>query len=83
MPSPDDVIIELDEEPLPADGIIDHLDDETSEESTIEIAEETVPLDTLPKTGEFSSIPYYLIGAFFIMVGLLSLRNRQGTNKRS
>ncbi|WP_425453537.1 LPXTG cell wall anchor domain-containing protein [Paenibacillus prosopidis] len=39
--------------------------------------EETVPLDTLPKTGQSSSVPYYLIGAFAITTGFISLRKQR------
>ncbi|WP_168123436.1 LPXTG cell wall anchor domain-containing protein [Paenibacillus sp. HB172176] len=39
--------------------------------------DEVVPLDTLPKTGEKSSIPYYVLGTIMTMTGLLTLKKRK------
>ena len=45
--------------------VVDHLTDEE------------VPLDTLPKTGEKSSMPYYVLGTIMTMTGLLTWKKRK------
>ncbi|MBD2868403.1 SpaA isopeptide-forming pilin-related protein [Paenibacillus arenilitoris] len=78
-PTPD---IDVDEEEVPGGGINDgEEDDQPPTDTVIEVPEETVPIDTLPKTGDSSPVPYYLIGAFTLSAGLLSLRSRQGRKK--
>ncbi|MCU6708452.1 LPXTG cell wall anchor domain-containing protein [Paenibacillus sp. J5C_2022] len=59
---------------MPADG------GPGDEEPTEEVEEETVPLDNLPKTGESSPIPYYLLGTFFTVSGLMALKRRNRSN---
>jgi LPXTG-motif cell wall-anchored protein len=46
------------------------------------VAEDQVPLDKLPKTGESSPVPYYLIGAFTLTVGFISLRKQKQKQRR-
>lgn len=39
--------------------------------------EESVPIDKLPKTGENSPVPYYLLGSFILVTGIATLRKRR------
>jgi LPXTG-motif cell wall-anchored protein len=68
----------VDEEP-PIGGIDDNENGDPPIDTVIDVAEDQVPLATLPKTGDSSPVPYYLIGAFALSAGFLSLRKkRQG-----
>ncbi|NIK79351.1 LPXTG-motif cell wall-anchored protein [Paenibacillus castaneae] len=64
-------IVEIDDEEPPIGGV------KNQDDTIIDVEEESVPLDTLPKTGDSSPAPYYLIGAFAITTGFISLRKKK------
>ncbi|MHA7967146.1 LPXTG cell wall anchor domain-containing protein [Paenibacillus sp. CAU 1782] len=79
-PEPTDDLVIIEEEPIPAgEGTgtaVDHASDGTNPETG-------VPLDTLPKTGEVSVLPYYLLGSLAILTGvflLMRIGRRQKPN---
>ncbi|MFD0957904.1 LPXTG cell wall anchor domain-containing protein [Paenibacillus chungangensis] len=65
-PSPTPEVIIIEDEDVPTGGGPDE--------------EVSVPLETLPKTGESSPTPYYLLGTFFTISGLLALKRRNRSN---
>ncbi|WP_419876331.1 LPXTG cell wall anchor domain-containing protein [Candidatus Pristimantibacillus sp. PTI5] len=50
-------------------------------DTVIDSQDEQVPLATLPKTGDSSPAPYYLIGAFALTAGFISLRKQKQQRK--
>lgn len=70
-------IVEIDDEEPPIGGVKNH------DDTIIDVEEESVPLDTLPKTGDSSPAPYYLIGAFAITTGFISLRKKKLKNNNN
>ncbi|WP_337103578.1 SpaA isopeptide-forming pilin-related protein [Paenibacillus sp. YIM B09110] len=77
-PTPSTEVIE--EEEIPEGGPGDGGDGGEDDGSVVEEGE--VPLGNLPKTGDTSSLPFYLLGAFAISAGILTLR-KQRVNKQS
>ncbi|WP_432504744.1 LPXTG cell wall anchor domain-containing protein [Paenibacillus sp. GXUN7292] len=41
------------------------------------VNEEEVPLEKLPKTGDTSALPYYFIGSFVTLAGIVTLFARR------
>jgi LPXTG-motif cell wall-anchored protein len=76
-PTPSTEVIE--EEEIPEGGPGDGGDGGEDDGSVIEEGE--VPLGNLPKTGDTSSLPFYLLGAFAISAGILTIR-KQRANKQ-
>ncbi len=69
-PEPTEELIIIEEEPIPAGAgpgtAVDHASDGTDPEAS-------VPLDTLPKTGQTHILPYYLLGSLAILTGVYLL----------
>ncbi|GEM_PF-5735637 len=69
-PEPTEDLVIIEEEPIPAgEGpgtAVDHASDGTDPEAS-------VPLDTLPKTGQTHILPYYLLGSLAILTGVYLL----------
>ncbi|OMF35843.1 hypothetical protein BK133_10360 [Paenibacillus sp. FSL H8-0548] len=72
-----DVLIDLEDEDTPIGGVNAGVSDEVPIETIVDLGENKVPLAALPKTGDSSPIPYYLIGAFALTVGFTSLRKQR------
>ncbi|WP_141506486.1 SpaA isopeptide-forming pilin-related protein [Paenibacillus luteus] len=68
-------IVEIDDEDTPIGGVNAGTDDDI--DTVIDSEDDQVPLATLPKTGDTSPIPYYLLGAFAISAGFLTLRKQR------
>jgi LPXTG-motif cell wall-anchored protein len=68
-------IVEIDDEDTPIGGVTAGTDDEI--DTVIDSEDDQVPLATLPKTGDTSPIPYYLLGAFAISAGFLTMRKQR------
>jgi len=76
--SPDTTpIVEIDDEDPPVGGGNEGAEGEPPIDPVVAVDEDQVPLDTLPKTGEGSPIPYYLIGAFALSAGFITLRKQK------
>ncbi|WP_248565413.1 LPXTG cell wall anchor domain-containing protein [Paenibacillus sp. L3-i20] len=60
----------MEEEEIPKGVENEVIVDETTEEHN-------PPVDTLPKTGQSSATPYYLLGSFITLTGLVSLKKRR------
>ncbi|REK69556.1 LPXTG cell wall anchor domain-containing protein [Paenibacillus paeoniae] len=79
-PTPTDIIT-IEEEEVPAGGGTDEgeeIIDQTTDENH---PEESVPIDKLPKTGDHSAVPYYLLGSFILVTGVATLRKKKRTNE--
>ncbi|MGO4370668.1 LPXTG cell wall anchor domain-containing protein, partial [Paenibacillus sp. MCAF20] len=72
-PTPSTEVIE--EEEIPEGGPGDGGDGGEDDGTVIEEGE--VPLGNLPKTGDTSSLPFYLLGAFAITAGIFTYRKQQ------
>jgi LPXTG-motif cell wall-anchored protein len=72
-PEPTETIFIVEEEEIPRGGPDEKVDQA--------IDENLPPIDTLPKTGDTSRMPYYLLGSFVLVSGLLTLRHRQRNSK--
>jgi LPXTG-motif cell wall-anchored protein len=72
-PEPTETIFIVEEEEIPRGGPDEKVDQA--------IDEKLPPIDTLPKTGDTSRMPYYLLGSFVLVSGLLTLRQRQRNSK--
>jgi len=70
-------LVVIEEEEVPIGGGTDEGEeviDQTTEEN---YPETQVPIDKLPKTGESSPIPYYLLGSFILVTGVVTLRKKR------
>ncbi|MCR2806745.1 LPXTG cell wall anchor domain-containing protein [Paenibacillus soyae] len=56
----------------------DDPDDETEIDQSTD--ENQPPIDELPQTGDSSPVPYYLLGSFMAVTGLVALRKRRRQN---
>ncbi|MNV31980.1 hypothetical protein D3C71_1233040 [compost metagenome] len=73
----------VDEEEIPLGPVLTVTPTPSPED--IAVVDDTIPLgnppvDELPKTGESSSVPYYVTGLGFALIGLL-MRNRFSSKK--
>ncbi|WP_138753706.1 SpaA isopeptide-forming pilin-related protein [Paenibacillus sinopodophylli] len=75
-PKETEVVIIDDEQPPVGGGDVDPEVDSATD-TVIDVLDEQVPLDTLPKTGASSPVPYYLIGAFALTAGIISIRKQK------
>ncbi|MBH5320611.1 LPXTG cell wall anchor domain-containing protein [Paenibacillus sp. GSMTC-2017] len=76
-PSASEAPIIVEEEQLPK-GEEETPKEEEPEVIVDETTEENIPpVDTLPKTGENSPIPYYLLGSFIVASGFITLKKRR------
>ncbi|CAM4476642.1 LPXTG-motif cell wall-anchored protein [Paenibacillus endophyticus] len=77
-PTPEETdIIEIEDDEPPVGGVDDGQEIDSATDTIVDVNDEQVPLDTLPKTGDTSPIPYYLIGAFALTAGFISIRKQK------